>query len=63
MTWGPYWMFYACPECGAKFKHTLDRVDDDKFGVCPVCHAKADLKGESKAEPSTPSDYEIAWWA
>lgn len=39
MTWGAFYMYYECPECGKKFKSEEGLIADlgEKFGKCPVC--------------------------
>lgn len=61
MTWGPYWMLYQCPACGKKFRHTFDDTPDDRFGICPTCDAKAELKAESRDNPKDADTYEIVY--
>ncbi len=59
MTWGPYWLFYQCPACGKKFRHTLDDTPDEVFAMCPSCKIKSDLKADSGNYPSNADEYEI----
>ena len=36
MSWGVYWMFYRCPDCGKKFKSGADTITEaESGGVCP----------------------------
>ena len=28
MSWGVYWMFYRCPDCGKKFKSGADTITE-----------------------------------
>ena len=59
MTWGIYWMFYHCPDCGKKFKSGADMITEPTFGRCPVCNAEGVLIGESKeGYPTDAEDYE-----
>ena len=59
MSWGVYWLFYQCPQCGKKFKSGADTITEPTFGRCPACHAEGVLVGESgKASPSDANDYE-----
>ena len=48
MTWGAYYMFYECPECGRKYRWALEDMSDQTFGECPDCHMMGILRGESK---------------
>lgn len=48
MTWGAYFMFYQCPECGKKYRWSLEDISDPAFGQCPACHVMGELKGETK---------------
>lgn len=48
MTWGAYFMFYQCPECGRKYRWALEDMSDPEFGQCPSCQVMGELKGETK---------------
>lgn len=48
MTWGPYYFFYECPECGKKFRWCLDDMNESSFSQCPACHTEGHLIGETK---------------
>lgn len=48
MTWGAYFMFYQCPECGKKFRWELVDLAEAEFGHCPACGAMGTLVGETK---------------
>lgn len=39
MTWGAFYMYYQCPDCGKKFRYALDLLNEmgDRYGRCPVC--------------------------
>ena len=28
MSWGVYWLFYQCPQCGKKFKSGADTITE-----------------------------------
>lgn len=59
MSWGIYWMFYTCPDCGANFKSGGDTLTDPRFGRCPTCGAEGKLIGESgHTVPPNANDYE-----
>lgn len=59
MSWGAYWMFYRCPDCGKLFKSATDTITDPTFGHCPHCHAEGTLEGESgNHPPENQNDYE-----
>ncbi len=59
MTWGIYWLFYQCAECGKKFKSGADTITEPSFGLCPDCHTPGTLVGESKeGYPEDANDYE-----
>ena len=38
MTWGTYYFFYECPQCGKKYRYELEGSADEEFGFCPECH-------------------------
>ncbi|MGN0658337.1 MAG: hypothetical protein ACI4LA_01900 [Emergencia sp.] len=42
MTWGAFYMYYQCPQCGRKFRYALDLLNEmgDQFGRCPDCGAE-----------------------
>lgn len=48
MTWGAYFMFYDCPQCGRKFRCETADLSDPDFGFCPDCHAEGVFAGETK---------------
>ncbi len=48
MTWGAYFMFYECPECGKKFRYELDDISEESFGRCPDRHVMGTFVGETK---------------
>ena len=59
MSWGVYWMFYRCPNCGKKFKSGTDTITEPSFVRCPACGAEGELIGESgTVTPSDANDYE-----
>lgn len=62
MTWGPYWMFYVCPECGTRFKYTLENISEDYFGKCISCGAEGTLVAESRDMPKDAEDYEDGYY-
>ena len=35
MTWGTYYFFYECPQCGKKYRYELEGSADEEFGFCP----------------------------
>ena len=37
MSWGTYWFYYQCPDCGAKFSWDFCLVTSPDFGKCPRC--------------------------
>ena len=37
MTWGTYYFFYECPQCGKKYRYELEGSADG-FGFCGVPH-------------------------
>lgn len=41
MTWGVFFMYYECPECGWRFKYDIQLISKkgDDFGKCPNCNA------------------------
>ena len=53
MSWGPCWMYYRCPDCGARFKYETGAIADlgDRFGRCPHCGREGVLTGEGPASP------------
>ena len=59
MTWGPLFMYYHCPECGAKYKYELDLIQEfgESFGRCPVCEAMGEFQKEA---PRVADDYEYS---
>lgn len=57
MSWGTYWMFYACPDCGSRFRWDMCTVTNPDFGRCPNCGVEGVLVGESSAPPEHPNDY------
>ena len=57
MTWGAYWMFYECPQCGTKFKSETNRITEASFGKCPNCQAEGVLVAESNNLPQDFDDY------
>lgn len=59
MTWGPYWMYYKCLNCGKKFRTENDFITEEDFGKCPICRKPASFEGESKNLPAEPDTYEI----
>lgn len=58
MTWGAYWLFYVCPQCGTKFKTETGLILQDDFGKCPRCKAAGRLVAESSNAPKDFNDYE-----
>ena len=58
MTWGAYWMFYTCPQCGKKYKYDLEDVQSPTFGFCPECKIEGELTAESKTYPADALEYE-----
>jgi diphthamide biosynthesis protein 3 len=59
MSWGVYWLFYRCPNCGKLFKSGADTISEPEFGKCPACHAEGTLVGESgKVYPPDANNYE-----
>ncbi len=62
MTWGPYWMFYICPNCGKKFKYTLDNLADEEFGKCPGCGTEGEFVAETRDMPEDALDYEDGYY-
>ena len=47
MSWGPFWMYYCCYDCGVKYKSCTDTIADPSFGRCPHCDKQGVLVGES----------------
>ena len=43
MTWGAFYMYYQCPNCGKKMKFAQDVMIElgEKFGQCPNCEIDA----------------------
>lgn len=58
MTWGPYWMFYKCSQCGKKFKYSFEDIHLPVFGKCPACEVEGELMGETKAAPTDAQEYD-----
>ena len=50
MSWGTYWFYYQCPDCGAKFSWDFCLVTSPDFGKCPRCGGEGVLKGESLSQ-------------
>ena len=48
MTWGDYFFFYECPECGKKYRYPIDLMSDPDYGACPDCHGMGKFGGETK---------------
>ena len=48
MTWGTYYFFYECPQCGKKYRYELEGSADEEFGFCPECHVMGTFVGETK---------------
>ena len=48
MSWGAYWMYYDCKNCGTHYRWTLDYLSDPDFGRCPNCGEENVLVAESK---------------
>lgn len=48
MTWGPYYFFYNCPNCGKKYRWSIDEMDYREFSHCPNCQTPGELVGETK---------------
>ena len=46
MTWGTYYFFYECPQCGKKYRYELEGSADEEFGFCPECHVMGTFVGE-----------------
>lgn len=63
MTYGVFWMYYECPQCGKKYKDSLDNMydekDQDNFGKCPECSQMGRLVGESGKLPEDEQNYII----
>ena len=57
MSWGTYWFYYQCPDCGAKFSWDFCLVTSPDFGKCPRCGGEGVLKGESAHLPEHLEDY------
>lgn len=57
MTWGAFYMYYACPKCGKKFKYAIDLLDvaGEQFGQCPNCKLEGTFIKEG---PNTPDSLE-----
>lgn len=51
MTWGAFYMYYQCPDCGKKFRFALDLLNEmgESFGRCPVCSAEGTFIKEGPA--------------
>ena len=47
MTWGTYYFFYECPQCGKKYRYELEGSADEEFGFCPECHVMGTFVGET----------------
>ena len=48
MTWGTYYFFYECPQCGKKYRYELEGSSNEEFGLCPDCHVMGKFVGETK---------------
>ena len=48
MTWGTYYFFYQCQQCGKKYRYELEGSSDEEFGYCPDCHVMGTFVGETK---------------
>ena len=48
MTWGTYYFFYECPQCGKKYRYELEGSADEEFGFCPECHVMGTFEGQDK---------------
>lgn len=48
MTWGPYYFFYVCPDCGKKYRWLTEDMSDERFSDCPACGVPGRLVGETK---------------
>lgn len=48
MSWGAYYFFYDCPQCGKKYRWLVEDMTDPKFAQCPACHVEGKLVGETK---------------
>ena len=48
MTWGTYYFFYECPQCGKKYRYELEGSSNETFGLCPDCRVMGRLGGETK---------------
>ncbi len=59
MSWGPYWMFFRCDMCNKNYRFTLEDMEYDNFGVCPICHKKGRLVAESKDRPDNAESYQV----
>lgn len=57
MTWGAFYMYYQCPQCGKKFKYAIDLLNEmgDQFGKCPICNIEGTFIKEG---PNTPDSLE-----
>lgn len=55
-------MFYVCPECGTRFKYTLENISEDYFGKCINCGAEGTLVAESRDMPKDAEDYEDGYY-
>lgn len=64
MSWGPYWFYYNCTNCGGKFRWCLDELTNPDFGHCPFCGEEMPMAFESKdltpEQAGTAADYTIA---
>lgn len=48
MTWGAYFFFYSCPQCGKKYRWATEDMTDKDFSKCPGCHTDGVLVGETR---------------
>lgn len=48
MTWGTYYFFYDCPNCGKHYRWCTEVLSDEEFGECPACHTAGTFVGETK---------------
>ena len=48
MSSGPCYIYYTCPDCGKRFKYSIDMIPvfGEDFGRCPSCHRVCTLERE-----------------
>ena len=58
MSWGAYWMYYDCKNCGEHYRWSLDYISSENFAHCPNCGEENPLAFEAKdLTPETVGQY------